>query len=263
MAMCYNCNMKYEPIRDLSAFPYIVECRNSSSFAHFHYSVELIYVVDGKMTVTVNGNTRELERNQIAFAESYLTHSNTPSPECDSISLVIPSEYFTNYKNKAKNYKIPEFLCDESFNARILFFLEMLLDSVEKKSDLLIKGYIDVILGELLEKYGVVRSESSDKSREIVEIINYIYENYDSPLTLESIAKHFNYNKFYFSKLFNKYLNCSLSHYLGAVRMQKVRERLATDRRSITDIALDCGFNSLSTFYRYYKLYGGAEAAES
>ena len=85
-------------------------------------------------------------------------------------------------------------------------------------------------------------------------IIQLIEQNYDSPLSLETISKHFSYNKYHFSKLFNQYINCSLNTYIGIIRVQKVIERTRLENRPFIDIVFDCGFNSLSTFYRYQKI---------
>ena len=121
---------------------------------------------------------------------------------------------------------------------------------------MLIKGYLNIILGNLLSHYGEQAAASSNKSREIVEIITYINDNYDTPLTLDSIANHFSYNKFYFSKLFNKYIKYPLNTYIGIIRVQKVFEKLHSQKDlSLIDAVFECGFNSLSTFYRYQKLF--------
>ena len=46
------------------------------------------------------------------------------------------------------------------------------------------------------------------------------------------------------------------SDYLNRLRVQEAAKRMEdTDARGITDIALDCGFNSLNTFYRAKKKF--------
>ena len=42
--------MEYEAIRDLASKPYIIQCNDSVSIAHFHTSIELIYVIAGKVS---------------------------------------------------------------------------------------------------------------------------------------------------------------------------------------------------------------------
>lgn len=247
--------MDYESIRDVSTIPYIVQCNNSTSFTHFHTSIEIIYVVDGLVTFSINGENHVLHENEIAFADSYQPHSNSPNPHCTTINLVAQQEFLSDYRLNSKNLRIPGTLKDTDFNQSVKDLLQKLIEATEQKNDLLIKGYINIILGSLLSHYGERSQASSSKSREIVDIITYINDNYDSPLTLDSIANHFNYNKYYFSKLFNKYIKYPLNTYIGIIRVQKVFEKLHSQKEmSFIDAVFECGFNSLSTFYRYQKL---------
>lgn len=246
--------MKYESIRDLAISPYIIQCKNSTSFVHFHTSIEIIYVVEGQIELSLNGTKYLLGKDEITFIDSYQPHSNKPAPNSITINLVAQQEFLTDYRLNTKRKKIAEVLKDVKFNQTVKPLLEEFIRAADDKEDLLIKGYLNIILGKLLKHYPAT-GKTSDKKREIVNIITYINENYQSPITLDSIASHFNYNKYYFSKLFNRFCNCSLSTYINIVRVQKVFERLAVQKRqSVTDIVFDCGFNSLSTFYRYQKL---------
>ena len=246
--------MQYEAIRDLASKPYIIQCNNSISIAHFHTSIELIYVTDGKVSFFSNGKSYTLVPNQIAFVDSYQLHSNSPLPNCTTINLVIQQEFLADYRQKAKTKHIHEILIDAEFNKGLKILFDELLVSTAMDDDLLIKGYINVILGKLMEHYGTRQSATTNRNQKIIDIITYIDQNYDSSLSLESISKHFNYNKYHFSKLFNQYINCSLNTYIGIIRVQKVIEKTRQENRPFIDIVFDCGFNSLSTFYRYQKI---------
>lgn len=246
--------MKYEAIRDLASKPYIIQCDNSVSIAHFHTSIELIYVIAGKVSFSSNGKSYTLFPHQIAFVDSYQLHSNSPLPSSTTINLVIQQEFLADYRQRAKTKRIPEILADTEFNKSIKTLFDELLISTAMDDDLLIKGYINVILGKLMEHYGTRQNTVTNKNQKIIDIITYIEQNYDSPLSLETISKHFSYNKYHFSKLFNQYINCSLNTYIGIIRVQKVIERTRLENRPFIDIVFDCGFNSLSTFYRYQKI---------
>lgn len=247
--------MKYESIRDLSTNPYIIQCSNSTSLAHFHSSIELIYVINGRVAFSHDGKNYVLEEDQIAFIDSYQTHSNSPLPECTTINLVAQQEFIADFKYHSKTKKIPTVLKDAEFNRSMKpLFLE-LIDSTTQNDQLLIKGYLNLLLGKLLGYYGTHSATVSNKSKEIIDIITYINDNYASPLSLEGIADHFHYNKFYFSKLFNKFFNCSITTYIGIIRVQAVMEKLhSKEENSLIDAVFNCGFNSLSTFYRYRKI---------
>ncbi len=53
------------------------------------------------------------------------------------------------------------------------------------------------------------------------ELLAYINENYAEDITLSSMAEHFGYSKYYFSRMFNAALGTSLTDYVSAVRMMR------------------------------------------
>ncbi|MEF2734692.1 MAG: helix-turn-helix transcriptional regulator, partial [Blautia sp.] len=58
--------------------------------------------------------------------------------------------------------------------------------------------------------------------------------------------------KFHFSRLLQQYLGTSFSEYRSRQRIQKAKVLLLTTDASITDIAMESGFNSSSTFNRTF-----------
>ena len=79
-----------------------------------------------------------------------------------------------------------------------------------------------------------------------------------------SISAAFGYNKYYFSKLFNRYIGENMSSYINLVRLQQMMKK--AKRKSdvnITELAYECGFDSLSTFYRYFKKVYGINPTEA
>lgn len=247
--------MTYESVQDLSTKPYAIKCDNSSNLTHYHTSIELIYVIDGQVVFSVDGKTQILKKDDMAFVNSCQTHSSQPSPSCTIINVVVQQNFLMDFNSTVKNRIPPPFLTDSLFNQTIRPLLDGLIDANDQNNDLIVKGYINLVLGKIINHYGRSSSFGKFSEQKITDIIDYIDKNYSSPITLDSIAAHFHYDKFYFSKMFNKYLNCSLSTYVGIVRVQKVKEKMRSSKeRPIIDVAFDCGFNSLSTFYRYQKL---------
>ena len=84
--------------------------------------------------------------------------------------------------------------------------------------------------------------------------MNFIDDHCCEQLTLESISKHFGYNKTYFSRIFNDHIGMSLNNYINMVRYDKFTALSKdTEDSTITDLVFKCGFSSLSTFYRIRK----------
>jgi YesN/AraC family two-component response regulator len=120
------------------------------------------------------------------------------------------------------------------------------------------KGYINIILGMLLDHYPTISVKTADGMEIMVDILHYIDEHYKEPITLESIADAFGYNKCYFSRMFNRYIGESLLNYVNIVRLREFMERMKEKNPpAISKLAAECGFESMPTFYRAFtKLYG-------
>ena len=85
----------------------------------------------------------------------------------------------------------------------------------------------------------------------------YINANYNKELTLESMAEKYSVNADYFSKIFKKATGVGFSKYLNATRLSAAQEMLATTTVSITDVALECGFNDSNYFIQVFKKVHG------
>ena len=96
-----------------------------------------------------------------------------------------------------------------------------------------------------------------DKRKEYIQkfnnLINYIDTHYMEDLDLEEIAESIGFSKFHFSRLFKQYTNFTFCGYLCYRRIKAAEELLAIPDLSITEISLQIGFSSISTFNRVFK----------
>ncbi|MDF2878276.1 MAG: hypothetical protein K0S30_1372, partial [Clostridia bacterium] len=121
------------------------------------------------------------------------------------------------------------------------------------------------IKSKLLEIHGILlrniprntHSANLTKSylviKKVQDVINYANHHYKEPITLSSAAALAGLGISQFSKLFKSLCGMSFTAYLNNVRISKAEEMLTNTTTSITDIALECGFNSIRNFNRTYK----------
>lgn len=85
-------------------------------------------------------------------------------------------------------------------------------------------------------------------------ILNYIKVNIaDANLSLYVIAKEFNLSEKYLSDFFKEQTSYNFSHYIEDVRLSHAIKLLESSKKSIKDIAYDCGYAIINTFYRAFK----------
>lgn len=93
--------------------------------------------------------------------------------------------------------------------------------------------------------------------------IRYIDEHLCEELSLAQIAEEAAYSKFHFHRIFHSRMKETLSGYIQRRRLEKSAFFLRTDvSRSITEIALDCGFSSSAIFAKNFKNHFGMTATQ-
>ena len=94
------------------------------------------------------------------------------------------------------------------------------------------------------------------------DVLDYIDSHYTEELTLDDIADFSGFSKYHFTRLFKQYTDSTFYDYLSFRRIKSAEELLAKPELSITEIALQSGFSSISTFNRIFKQKKGCTPSE-
>lgn len=243
-----------EPERDKPDFFHIMKYTTNGYYAHFHRNSELYCVFEGKVKVSINDETYVLRAGEAVFINSLDFHLY----QCDSPAkigiVLIGYRYMRDFRALFPNDIVPAVLKNAKQNERI-FELLTELNEKDSFSEFEKFSYANLLLHYITEAYGVTKKKTLHKFL-LIDVIQYVYDNFMLPLSLEIVAKQFNYNPVYLSHLFAKYVKIDFRTFVSNVRMQYVLAMQSDPRyknKSLTEIAEDCGFNSVSTFHRAYK----------
>ena len=218
---------------------------------HYHDSIELFLVVEGYLDVTVNGIKNTIHGGEIVFVNGYDIHSYY-STNCKGYVLVFTNKYCSFFDD---NITFNSFIKPTKTEFDLLH--NKILEYVDKRNKNLLNKYLveslcSYIIGQLYtfcEKLPKIK----DKTQTVmVSVMDYINDNYSSEITLPSVSNEFGYTPNYFSTLFNKFARMNFNDYLNFVRYNKAKKLLNdnVDGRTVTDVAISCGFGSMNTFYR-------------
>ncbi|MCE2438449.1 MAG: response regulator transcription factor [Candidatus Latescibacteria bacterium] len=83
---------------------------------------------------------------------------------------------------------------------------------------------------------------------------SFLEDNYKNPeLRFEDVERHFRFSRTYGYRMFKQHLGESFSVRLRKIRLAKAEEALKNTTASVSEIAYQCGFASLSTFSKVFK----------
>lgn len=245
----------YEIYRDNDRYPVFWDGEACNCFPHFHSSLEFSYTAEGSENAMINGHNFSIRAGQLFMVSSFAAHSYTKTnSKARIITLIVPLEFIPLYAPLFSKKIFAKCLSDDiDLNREVLHCLKMILalGKIQEQNENLIRSYIYVILGLLIQKVGLIDT-SKDKFLS-KDILVYLQNNYLCPISLESISKKFGYSKYRFSHIFNQNIGCTLAQYIASLRARHAANLLRESDSSLLEIAMNSGFDSVRTFYRSFK----------
>jgi AraC family transcriptional regulator len=89
-------------------------------------------------------------------------------------------------------------------------------------------------------------------SRRLQQTIDYIQAHLDAKLSLDILATELNLSVYHFCKLFTQSMGMPPYKYILQQRVERAKQLLNNSQRSLSDIALDCGFANQSHLNRHF-----------
>ncbi len=107
-----------------------------------------------------------------------------------------------------------------------------------------------------------LQSRHGMRNARMVRAIALMEENIEDPLSPADIAEELGISTRQLERLFGRYLNSTPKHYFMEMRLQRARNLLVQSERSITEIAMACGFRSNSHFSKVFRAqYGTSQVS--
>ncbi len=105
-------------------------------------------------------------------------------------------------------------------------------------------------------------AQPGTKKANMVEIKNYLDENYSKKITLDNLAERFFINKYYLARIFKEQLGVSVMDYLLSVRITKAKNYLRFSSLSAEEIGTKVGIGDVYYFSRVFKKVEGIGVRE-
>ncbi len=214
----------------------------------FHPHAELLYVIKGAVTITVDGVTHTVDRGEIAIIFPYLTHAYESAPDAEAIILLFDPAA-TVFDKTMLTKKPTRFFTE---NRALHSLLERCVTMLHSGRTKTATAYLNAVIGELLEVLPL--EESGEISRDItLQILNYCSEHYTEEITVSQVANALYISQSYVSKVFSNKLKYNFREYINTLRIHKAQSLLKESNKSILQIMGECGFKNQSSFNRIFR----------
>ena len=267
VTMSYNSGMKdniitswtrgsNEATRDFPSYFHAEKYESIGYKPHLHRNLEIYCVIKGSSHITINDREYNLTEGQGVVINSMQIHSYQNSEGTVVSFLLVGTKFLQLFNSVYPERVLPESLFNSEANKPIL---QLINDITEKYDDFDVfeaMGYSNLLIHYIVKAYGTESAKKGSKKFIFSEIIQYIYDHYTEDLSLASLSEQFNYAPRSLGHLFSKYVRMDIRNFINSVRVEKViemKDNPENSNKTILDLAVECGFNSASSFYRAYR----------
>ena len=245
--------------------------RNTIHFpSHWHSAIEILYPLEENYTVKIGTEENVLAPGDILVVAPGTIHSYTPPESGERIFILFDYNLLKMFRGLRQMMQAiqPYLLITQTAYPPLNEKLQELLRDVIREYDEDAPYCGAMIWSRLLEFFAYIgrtdvyrishsREFPKDKRQEYVtefmEVCNYSTDHLDEEINTDRLAEIAGFSKFHFSRLFKEFTGYSSHEYLIQRRLETAEQLLANPDLSITDVAMQSGFNSLSTFTRVFK----------
>jgi AraC-like DNA-binding protein len=261
------------------AFPFRLWDSSIRTFTpHWHEPLEIIYVLRGNISISVDSRCIKTTAGDIAVINSGMVHSFfDASPDAliniFQFGLELFDQALIDLRDRAAQKLVfdREVFFSPAGNGALYHNVETLLISIKQEYLNKKEGFRLAIKSKLYELALIFLRELPAKNpapretvkhnynRRILErVFSFVYSNYENPgVSLEQAAQAAALSKFYFTRFFREQTGQTFHAYLSQVRINRAEEYLTGSDLPVTEIAYLCGFASLKTFNRLFKALTG------
>ncbi len=243
-------------------------------YAHSGQVFEIFYVLNGRCLLTIFQKSIHLTQGDLCIISPSTTQSLevnddesilmkirvSTSAVSDLLSLMLRSEnpvssFFFHSLHSAnhQDYLLFHTAEDSDIQSRIL---EMYQDSLieDQYTKHLLNNLLNVFFIKLVRSHSPVEFPASPKTDDRFRVVYYLI-NHFTDVTLEDVAREFNFSVGYCSRYIKSVTGYTFSQLKTKLIFEYVARRLVTTNDSITDLSIGMGYENPENFIRAFKKY--------
>ncbi|MGY3777985.1 AraC family transcriptional regulator [Isobaculum melis] len=229
---------------------------------HWHRSIELTYVVNGTLQVRQSEQEQTYQDDSFFIINSGDIHelSSVPTDNFELICFIISYDFIQQFIPNIEKIRFDMATTQETAAELSGLFYDILTlyNENQEFGHLKIQARLIEILYLLCQYHQVenhlpasrkyLRSQQLNK-----QILEYIHVHYMENLTLERLAKTFNFSREHFSRLFKETFGKTFLVYLNDYRLYCAFPEIVNSRKTIEAISIAHGFPSSKALIKQFK----------
>lgn len=233
---------------------------------HIHNEIELVYARQGSLLCQIKDDVVTLEEGSLALINSRVQHrlSDCGAP-CKCTYLQLDIAPYARHLFPESKIQLPLLLCCGKVRSAGIYDAQSELFTIfsgiqaelagqRRHRDAYVKAWVFQLLAFLCRyDFYADGSEIEKKIKGILPAISYIEANYQQKLDLADISSQIHISKFHFCKVFREATGMTVSQYVNALRLYHAQTLLLETKKSVSDIAYECGFGSTQNFNLFFK----------
>jgi len=264
-------NIKRGYLKEDFRFFHLKDKKDMEFKLHYHDFNKIIVFISGNVSYLIEGKAYKLKPWDILFVSSNDLHKviiNNDEPY-ERIIIWVNSKFLEMHNKNNSNLltcfqlssklKINLFRMEEhniSLIKHTLFSLESATKDKEF-GNIVLKNSLFIQLMVYLNRLFMNNTNHIEKNdieydKQIEEIINYIKENLQEDLCIDTLSSKFFINKYYLMHKFKSQTGYTLHKYIQQKRLA-FSKSLIIKGHKITELYIKCGFGDYSSFIRAFK----------
>ena len=241
--------------------------RQNLSTTHFHSHVELKFVLEGSIEASVGSDKYILSEGMGVIVFPYELHSyrGIDGDRVSLIQLIPDSENVCSTIFRTKRPVTPVFELPKDDPIMQMFMSISEFFKTTPKSPLknaAMKSFAEGIISAILDRVELRDASSTINERSAEKIIGYCSERFCEPITISRVAKELFISERQISRILSEQCGTRFCRFINSMRVQLAIDSLTSSTKNISDIAYECGFESLCTFNRVFREIVGSTPSE-
>ena len=266
---------KYNQTSENSFLVRYAEVPHTYNKFHYHKEFEILYNIENSGTRFVGDSIRRFNNGDLVLVGPHIPHYWHSDDQYfegnEDLSAKVVLIQFDEYFLGEKFIGLPEMKNIESLYQKASHGIRFKGRDATKIGDkiiqisegmnwkkLLLMVEMLCMMGEaqdyeLLSSRGFTEASKFANQEKMSDLFNFMISNYQKDLKLEEAADRANMNVSAFCRYFKKSTSKTFSHALNEIRIGFACKKMINSDKSISEVAFQCGFNSISYFNRIFK----------